>query len=358
MKIILIRKRWTSTGGAENYLTRLACECKKRGHSTILLCEHWLNSENTADCFDEIVPLPLKTARFLEPMAFARRANAFLAEIKRDCVISFERGIRADIYRAGDGVHRVWLQRRAYFHPLRGFFQNNFNIKNHVVCLLEKRTFTETYTHHILANSNMVKEDILSQFDYPQDKIEVIHNGVDFEYFSSGNRAEGRKALGIEEKEFIFLLVGAGTERKGHAYAQHVVANVNQTNPVRLIIVDTPPPCPMPHVYAAADVFLLPTLYDPFANVTLEAMAAGLPVITTNDNGAAELIESGRNGFVVDSARNVEKMTTYGKALAHASFRKPMGMAAQETARGHIFSTHVEQVIKFCERTAARRANS
>ncbi|MFH1067483.1 MAG: glycosyltransferase family 4 protein [bacterium] len=349
MKIIFIRRRWTATGGAENYLTRLAHACKKRGHSTILVCESWVNSEKTGDSFDEIVPLSFQAPRFSRPMEFARHANAFLSDIKRDCVLSLERGVYADIYRAGDGVHLAWLQRRRKFHPLRGFFQNHFNLKNRIVCDLEKKTFTEAGARRILANSNMIKEDILAHFDYPEEKIEVIHNGVDFEYFSSGNRNEGRKALGIEEKELIFLLVGAGAERKGHAYARRIVKNIRRSMPARLLIVDKPPPCPMPHVYAAADVFLLPTLYDPFANVTLEAMAAGLPVITTKDNGAAELIESGKNGFVANSASEVEKMATYGKAFAHASFRHEIGAAAQTTARAHAFSSHVEQVIQFCE---------
>jgi UDP-glucose:(heptosyl)LPS alpha-1,3-glucosyltransferase len=62
----------------------------------------------------------------------------------------------------------------------------------------------------------------------------------------------------------------------------------------------------MPSLYAASDIFLLPTVYDPFSNACLEALAAGLPVITTRANGFSEIIETGRHGTIVDGARNVD----------------------------------------------------
>jgi UDP-glucose:(heptosyl)LPS alpha-1,3-glucosyltransferase len=55
-------------------------------------------------------------------------------------------------------------------------------------------------------------------------------------------------------------------------------------------------------VYAAADIFILPTIYDPFSNACLEALACGLPVITTRSNGFSEIIENGVHGSIVDRA--------------------------------------------------------
>ncbi len=62
----------------------------------------------------------------------------------------------------------------------------------------------------------------------------------------------------------------------------------------------------MPALYGAADIFLLPTIYDPFSNACLEALAAGLPVVTTRANGFSEIIENGVHGTVMDDPRNVE----------------------------------------------------
>ncbi len=100
------------------------------------------------------------------------------------------------------------------------------------------------------------------------------------------------------------------------------------------MIVDSPPPVAMPHVYAAADVFLLPTLYDPFANVTLEALAAGLPVITSAQNGASEIIENEKNGFILpraDDDKLIVHLLDHLADPAHrALFRKPAQALAQQ----------------------------
>ena len=102
----------------------------------------------------------------------------------------------------------------------------------------------------------------------------------------------------------------------------------------KLVIIDSPPPVAMPHVYAAADVFLLPTLYDPFANVTLEALAAGLPVITSAQNGASEIIEDDKNGFILPRADDDKLIVHLLNELAdpelRARFRKPAQTLAQQ----------------------------
>jgi UDP-glucose:(heptosyl)LPS alpha-1,3-glucosyltransferase len=89
----------------------------------------------------------------------------------------------------------------------------------------------------------------------------------------------------------------------------------------------------MPDLYAAADVFLLPALYDPFANVTLEAMAAGLPIITTQANGASQAISSGENGFVVGGARDIASMSAHARLLLEPATRKRIGENARATAK-------------------------
>src|SRR5476649_411631 len=116
-----------------------------------------------------------------------------------------------------------------------------------------------------------------------------------------GDRALGRRGLGLTADDYVVLLVGAGAERKGHAIAREAMRLIKKKYS-KLVIIDSPPPVAMPHVYAAADVFLLPTLYDPFANVTLEALAAGLPVITSAQNGASEIMTHETNGFILPRA--------------------------------------------------------
>jgi UDP-glucose:(heptosyl)LPS alpha-1,3-glucosyltransferase len=100
----------------------------------------------------------------------------------------------------------------------------------------------------------------------------------------------------------------------------------------KLVIVDTPPPAAMPHIYAAADVFLLPTLYDPFANVTLEALAAGLPVITSAQNGASEILTDLANGFILPRADDLKLIVHLLEHLADPDYRALFRQPARDLA--------------------------
>ena len=119
------------------------------------------------------------------------------------------------------------------------------------------------------------------------------------------------------------LFAGSGWERKGLRYAMEAVDACDNPN-VRLLVAgrgnqvryrsdrakflgemaDLRP------TYAAADIFILPTIYDPFSNACLEALASGLPVITTRANGFSEIMEDRIHGSIVDQADNVNDLMT------------------------------------------------
>lgn len=344
MRIAFVRRHWSPTGGAEHYLKRLARSLTAAGHDCALLCETWDDASD--DIFRLVEHFPVDSTSALKPKRFADAVNVRLGSVGEmgfQVVFSLERGIRAQIYRAGDGVHREWLRRRQKSHPVTGYLRNQLNPKNRVVCALERVTFHPRNTQRVIANSDMVRQDILRHFDYPADRIRVVRNGVDTAHFGSGNRAAGRKALDWDEDEYVVLLVGAGTERKGHREAQEAARRAGAD--VRLAIVDSPPPCSMPDLYAAADVFLLPTLYDPFANVTLEAMAAGLPVITTAANGGSEIIRPGREGFVVAQPDDAREMAHLLRLMQDAGLRATMGKAARERAADYTLQKNVDETL-------------
>lgn len=350
MKIAFIRRNWSATGGAENYLVRLVTHLKKLGHHSTLVCESWHQSSSP---FDSIISLPSHGLNFRKPNLFALNAGQHLTQTTYDLVFSMERGIKADIYRAGDGVHLVWLRHRQQAHPFSGFIQNTFNLKNQALLQLEKYTFSPDHTRYVIANSQMVKNDITQNFPYPETQIETILNGVDVSYFSSGNRANGRKVLKLSDQKITVLLVGSGAKRKGHALARSVVNRWKDQ--AELVIIDSPPACPLPDVYAAADIFLFPTLYDPFANVTLEAMAAGLPVITTRANGAHELIRHGENGLLVHAHQNKKELAYHLEALLDPVLRKRIGAAGAQTAQQWCLDKNVSATLKLMEKVSVEQ---
>jgi UDP-glucose:(heptosyl)LPS alpha-1,3-glucosyltransferase len=178
---------------------------------------------------------------------------------------------------------------------------------------LEAQTFDPAHTQHVIVNSNMVREEILQHFGFPSERLHLVRNGIDVKRFKTGQRAITRARLGVQDDQYLLLFVGSGWERKGLKY---LLAAVGQFPPasVRLLVVGKgrPPQRPPPNaifagpmsqvedVYAAADLFTFVPIYEPCANVCLEALAAGLPVVTSRQNGAAELIQPKLNGSVLD----------------------------------------------------------
>jgi len=167
----------------------------------------------------------------------------------------------------------------------------------------------------VIANSRMVRDEIVARYDFPAERIEIVPNGYDAPAVAADarerRRERRREELGIGAGEFVALFAGSGWDRKGLRFAVEAVrgiagvtllvagkgdarglaaSNVRFLGPRRDLAED----------FAAADVFVLPTIYDPFSNACLEALAAGLPVITTTANGFAEIVTDGVHGSTVE----------------------------------------------------------
>jgi len=300
-------RRGYSSGGAEAYLKRLGAGVAATGRGVVLFTAgDWPAAEWS---FGPIVQLKAKSA-----IAFADELERVSRE-KCDVLLSLERVWRCDVYRAGDGVHRAWLQRRAEIGGRFQKFSRFFNRKHSAALDLEESLFANRRARRVIANSQMVKEEIASFHGYPADRIDVVYNGVPLELF----RDEGERAT--TRDEIVVLFAGSGWERKGLQFAIEAVEA--QKGKMKLLVAGRGKAGEfsssqteflgvvrdMPSLYRAADIFLLPTVYDPFSNACLEALAAGLPVITTKANGFSEIIENGRHGTVVDDPRNVSALS-------------------------------------------------
>jgi UDP-glucose:(heptosyl)LPS alpha-1,3-glucosyltransferase len=243
------------------------------------------------------------------PLRFAheveRAAEGF------DVVFSLERILSCDIYRAGDGVHRAWLDRRAAFEPAWRRWTRWANSKHRELLRLEGCIFSPAKTNLVVANSRMVRDEIVAHYKYPAERIEIIPNGYDAPPLTEGLREQRRAELGIAPDAFVVLFAGSGWERKGLRTALEAIRNSPE---VGLIVAgkgnaaafrDMPevhfigPRQDLQPEFAAADVFVLPTIYDPFSNACLEASASGLPVITTFANGFFEIMTQGIHGTVI-----------------------------------------------------------
>lgn len=302
----LLRRRYNAAGGGERFAARLARAFAARGWRVRVVAEEWPSAE---DGHYDVVRAPTNS-----PPAFSRHWSERLAPSAEGVVFSMERTARQHLYRAGDGVHAAWLERRAATRPFLGRLLAPLNPKHRAVLRLERATFRAKSTGTILANSPMVRDEILARFPYPADRIAVVPPGVDLARFApcrdAGRREALRDGFGLPRDAIAWAFVGSGFARKGLATAIQLAAA--QSIPIWLLVLGRgrrnaaerlaervgirarlrflPAETPALDAYHAADAFILPTVYDPCANATLEAAACGLPVITTPANGAAAYV--------------------------------------------------------------------
>ncbi len=325
MKLALIRRHYSATGGAELYVQRLLGALTAAGHETHLFAEKWQGQAEGV----KFHSISVDGARAEKPLRFAEAVNAALQHERFDCVFSLERTLKQDVYRAGDGLHRVWLQRRRQFAPWwkrplvgLGAFHRN-------MMALEAQTFDPANTQRVIVNSEMVRGEIARHFpDFPQERVHTIRNGVDVKRFKRVPREDARRRFGLEEKDFVLVFVGSGWERKGLPWLLKFMAGHGDDPHLKLLMVTrdrmrgrvppnvilTGPMSDVEAAYAAADVLTFLPIYEPCSNVVSEALATGIPVITTSYNGASELIDSGVNGHVLDDPTD---LATLGMCINH-----------------------------------------
>lgn len=175
MKLAFIKRSYSIHGGAEKYLSTLIDRLLIDGHEIHLLCEDWQNDSR-------INIRKVKTLRFgsfLRAYSFNRNLAISLDEF--DCVISFERTLRQHIYRAGEGTHKRWLEIRSEIEPIYRRVSFKLNPLHRYYLMIEREVFKSSPL--IIANSNMVKREIVEYYGVPDEKIVVIYNGVDTERF-------------------------------------------------------------------------------------------------------------------------------------------------------------------------------
>lgn len=322
MRIAVVRQRYSAQGGAERFIERALASLAGRGVSVTLLAREWKGDPDGVVRCD-----PFYVGRVWRDWSFARAVCRQIARRSFDLVQSHERIACCDVYRAGDGVHAQWLRnRRATLGPLAraGLALNPYH---RYVLAAERCLFASPRLRAVICNSRMVRDEIRAHFGTAEAKLHVIYNGIDLETFHprlrETHRSAMRERLGISPQATVFLHVGAGFERKGvfrliEAFAlsglhdAHLVivgGDKAQARAERLAnsrriaarVHFTGTQADVRPWYGAADAFALATLYDPFPNAALEAMACGLPVITTRQCGTAEIIDEGVSGFVVDA---------------------------------------------------------
>jgi len=325
VRIALVRQRYNPYGGAERFIERTLPALERAGHELTLIAR-----EFDAAAPDRVLRVdPFFLGNAWRDWSFGRAARAAWQAAGFDLVQSHERIAGCDIYRAGDGVHAHWLEIRRSMRGCgpAGRVGIALNPYHRYVCAAERHMFTHPRLRAVICNSNFVREDIERRFRVAPQKLHLIYNGVDLEHFHprerAARRAAARAELGLEDQETLFLFVGSGFARKGLDAAIDALALCSQPG-YRLAVAGSDRAGAryaaraaaaglaarvqllggrgeLRPLYAAADCFILPTRYDPFPSSALEALAMGVPAIVGRRCGAAEIIEPGRSGWILES---------------------------------------------------------
>lgn len=352
MKVALVHPHYRPDGGAEQAVVHTLNALGLKGVQVKIISRQWREDGRNK----QVVPCnPFYLGRLWREWGFARKVEKILPAMHVDIVQSQVRLSGCDIYRAGGGVHREWLrQRERISGPLRRLL-TRLSAYHGYKLHAERKLYEDARLKAVICNSRMVGNEIERYFGVPREKIHVIYNAVDLQKFNVKNNMEQRRMLrnklGLGEGQTVFLFVGSGFERKGLSVILECMAAlpgdcflvvVGKESRVgkyyrksrRLGIAERVVFAGMQKqvvpYYAAADAFVLPTLYDAFANSVLEAMASSLPVITSSKCGAVDIIENKRNGFICDSL-DKQTIIQYMHILRDPAVRKAVGDAGRKT---------------------------
>lgn len=373
MRLAVIRQRYNAYGGAERFVARAIGALTAQGTQVTLYARDWVG-----DGTEVVRVAPFCIGRLWRDWSFARAVCARVSAGDYDLVQSHERLACCDIYRAGDGVHAQWLEHRSSAQGRLARIATRLAPYHRYVLAAERALFASPRLRAVICNSRMVQQEIRRWFGLPESKLPVIYNGVDTERFHPRLRNEHRAArritLGVPEEAMVYLFVGSGYARKGVATLLRAFARLDDRRAHLWIVGRDKLERRMEELaralavaervhfagaqedvkpwYGAADCFVLPTLYDPFPNAALEALACGLPTIVSDRCGAAELVRAGENGYVCSALEDAALAQQMGMIAAAPA--EPLRRHARATAEPYNLAAMAERLVDLYRELGAR----
>jgi len=365
MKIAIIRKKYVFHGGAEGFSQNFIKQLTIAGHEVHLYAMQWEGNPLPKNLFFHKVP-SLAFNSFIRDLSFSISSFIMLRKKRKyfDIIQSHDKTLYQDTYRAGDGCHIAWLRQRWQLKDAIGRLSMILNPYHWLILYMERMIFKGHRFKKIIAISELVKKSIIENYNVEESFIEVIYNGVDLQRFRPENkdiyRKEIRKAYSIDEDAFTVFFAGSGFERKGLEFlfkAAELVPNQltlliagkgSEHRYKRMIkrqrVIFCGPQKDIHKYYAASDAFIFPAIYEPFGNVHLEALASGLPVITTRQSGAAEIIEEGKQGFVIENPKDTHDVADKIAYLMNRDQLHRMSIEARRLAEKFSFKEHMKKI--------------
>jgi UDP-glucose:(heptosyl)LPS alpha-1,3-glucosyltransferase len=350
--ITLIKSTLFKQGGLEKYTWQIAKAFCALGIPVRVLTTGTISHSD--DPLLDIVSLPVHSPlSFLNVLQFDKACSAYLAAHPTEVIFSLDRNRFQTHLRSGNGVHAAYLQQRASEEGLLKKYSFHLNPLHRAILSLEKKAFEHPELKVLFTNSEMVKQQILAFYSVDPQKIVAIHNGVEWEAMQQpfdnweSESETHKRTYNLDPTAFQFLFLGHNFLRKGLAKLLHALSHLKtehfQLNVVgkeknlsyfqalsttlglqNKVLFHGPQADPIPF-YQSADCTVIPSLYDPFANVTVESLAMGVPVISSKHNGGHEILTPS-NGAVIESLTEIE---SFSSLLKSALYKKKTPVSAK-----------------------------
>lgn len=333
MKIALVRRMYSlRKGGAERQCVNLARQLMKLDHDVSFIGERI-----DPELEDEIRFFKVavnQTSSWTKNNSFARNVGTILNREGFDIAYGLSRTPAVDIYRLTERLHAHWMTIRYPGHLARSIHRHN--PRHRAILNLDRSIFLSPKVFRLVTQSQLDRRLLQQYYDIPSEKIAVIPNGVDTSAFTCGEPNDSelmRRKLGLNDGQPLLLFASTTDfEGKGLRWILHAMKDLEDDRS-RLIVLGEGPQRKFTGIarslgladrvefaggrtdiqdyYRAADLFLMPTSYEPFPNVNLEAMACGTPVLTTATAGGADVIDEGETGYLIPHMQDAASMTRH-----------------------------------------------
>jgi UDP-glucose:(heptosyl)LPS alpha-1,3-glucosyltransferase len=377
MRIALVHKRYDRLGGAEWDCYELSQQLAARGHDVHLV---------VGECR---VPVPegltlhrvpvVRAGQLAKLVSFATSAPRAWRRIGADVVIGFGRTVGQDLLRASGGCHKGYLARVAAEQGGLTALRQRLSPYHRMLLAIERRQYADP-AQTTLAVSELSRQEILDLYPtVPAANVAVLHYGVDVERFHPARRSSDgpmmRAEFGLAPEQPVVLFVGTGFKRKGVETLlaiwrrepptgaalvivgndQRLAAYARAARELRGPVVFTGPRRDVERLYAIGDVFALPSLYEGCPVAILEALASGLPVITSRATGAPELLGGALAELLVDDPRDTDAVAARLRVALDPARRPMLQAAARAAGCANGLPVAVDRLESWCRVLAERR---
>jgi len=374
-KIAIVIPKYGLVGGGERFAGELTAHLARSGNFELhVFANKWVpNSDRITFHKVPIIRFP----RFLRPLSFAWFAQRLIDRAECDIVHSHDRIFRADVFSVHFVPHGGWV---------RDVRKKRQSLFDRAMTAIESRMMASGASSWFLPVSSIAMEKFRQEYAALPGNWRIVPPGVDIQQFSSPDRdrcrAEIRKRHGIGDSDLLVLFIGMNFEVKGLDTIIAALAKARAAQPaagIHLLVVGRGNEAKYRDIsrahgiadavhfagtqsegieryYRAADFFAMLSTFDTFGMVVLEAMAAGLPVIISQNVGARDLVEEGVNGFVIADGNDVGEAAEKMISLLDLDRRKSMGIAAAQTAVQHDWSRLSENMTEIYESKISSQA--